>query len=415
MPPKARHQEQPLDQGQLFPVETSRTHPPIIGEVVENGVYPEDLAPTEEGADVRHFHETVHEAVVTEKETRNRRQGNQGKHSPLKRDGHYGSIRLGDYLPGFGPVKERNWEEAKTHARRLDTQRAEKAGHQPALPVERMSAADEPKPLDEVIAEVAFSRQQSIAAREERRAIANARVTDQFEKSKRKGGAFGGALKRRILATDSEQLSAMTNQHDIDLVTPHNLRVELFSTERRNLGYAGVLFTPEEYGAITISPEEVGRRLGANVLRHTKDRSATERHARRQEVVENDLHRRTQLAETTLTELNQELDQVERLRKEMRSPGYAHMSLDEMDGLMKTTETVFIKMFSAIVENRELGTERTESLTAAMNFLVAADDYPSTFKFWQQMSALASAWTKAKIQRFEPIKSRLDAEAAAHV
>lgn len=140
MSPKQRHEEQPPDQGQLFSVEASRTHPPIIGEVVGGGVYPEDLTPTEESVDTRHFHEAVHETVIKEQQARNRRLGNAGKHSPLTRDGHYERIQLGDFLPGFGPVKERNWEEAKAFAAGLETKRQAEFGSQPDLFSKRKEA-----------------------------------------------------------------------------------------------------------------------------------------------------------------------------------------------------------------------------------------------------------------------------------
>ncbi|MGH7241578.1 MAG: hypothetical protein ACREGB_04745, partial [Candidatus Saccharimonadales bacterium] len=334
MPPKPKHDEQPLDQGQLFPVEISRSHPPVIGEVVEGGVFPEDLPLTEEPA--RHIHEAIHEAVVAEQQTRNRRDGNRGKHSPLQRDGSYQTIQLGDYLPGFGPVTERKWEEAKVYAAQLEAKRHKNNDQQPLIPeATKLTRKDsEPVPISEVIAEVAEQRKQAIAARQQRKGVAHAKLEAELDKAPRRGGAFGGALKRRILITDSEDKLARTNAHDIALIAPTKLRPELFPTERGNLVYAGVLFTAEEYGAITISPAEIGRRIGAKVLRHTTDRAPTERHARREEVVGQNLQRRSELAQSTLAELTAESEQIGRLRKEMQSPGYAHMSLDEMDGLM---------------------------------------------------------------------------------
>jgi hypothetical protein len=399
--------EQPLDQGMLFPVEVSRTAPPSIGEAVEGGVYPDELSSSNE--DSRPFHEVVHEAVVQEQHTRNRRQGNQGKHSPLQRDGNYQQIRLGDFLPGFGPVTERRWEEAKAHARGLEDKRLKSEGLQPAIPIAKSSTSkdDEPVPIGQVISEATQKRNQAIAARQRRKGEAHAKLKADLEKAPRRGGAFGGALKRRILATDSEETRARTNEHDIALIAPTNLRPELFPLQRGNLSRDGVLFTPEEYGAITVSPAEFSNRVGAHVLKHTTERAPTERHARRDEVVKQQLQKRYEAARDTLQELQSESEQIERLRKEMRSPGYAHMTLDDMDGLMKTTEGVMNKMFRAIIENRGLNTERTDSLTAAMEYLVTADDYRQTFTFWQQMSSLAKGWTDAKIKRFTTIEMNL--------
>lgn len=412
MPPKPQHEDQPADQGQFFPVDASRTHPPVIGEVVHGGVYPEDLAPPED-PELQPLHQAVHETVVAEQHTRNRRTAQAGKHSPLARDGHYNTIQLGDFLPGFGPVTERGWDNAMRHARKLEDQRMREQSGQATLPITESvtEPSSDPKSLEEVIAEVAAERAVAIAAHESRRQQTRVRLEKEMEAAGRKGGAFGGALKRRILATDSAAMRARTNDHDVSLLTATNLHKQLFPTHKGDLTYAGLLFTPEEYGAITISPEQVGKRLGAKILRHTTDRPATERHARRREVVEADLRARITAASETLAGLTEEAERIDRLRKEMRSPGYAHMTLDEMDGLMKTTEDVFNKMFRAIVESKGLGTERQESLTAAMEFLVAEDNYKKAFDYWQQMSSLALSWTHAKIKRFEPIKTRLEEQA----
>ncbi|CAN5419481.1 hypothetical protein BH09PAT4_BH09PAT4_02570 [soil metagenome] len=424
-------QNQPHDeQGEMFPVVVSRLHPAQIGEVTEGGVYPSEL-PAEETE--MPFTQALHEAAAAEAQTRARRQAQQSKHSPLVRDGTYLTARPGDVLPGFGIVTYKNLESAKGHAKGLEQTRLARLAEQPTLTspedAEQVKAAveqtadaldirhglqsPEPVPLTEVVAAVAEQRQRSIAARTAEKEAATAKRIEGLKNTSKRGGAFGGALKRRIIKTDSDEMRARTIEHDINLITAPSLRAELFPKVRGDLVYAGVLFTPTEYGAITISPEEVGRRVGANVLKHTADRPATERHARRDEVVGNDLQKRTAVAQETLVSLNDETDQIQRLRKEMKSPGYAHMTLDEMDGLMRTTEEVFIKMFQAIVENRGLGTERTESLTAAMQYLVAKDDYKATFKFWQEMSSLAQAWTDAKIQRFIPITERLNKELEA--
>ncbi|MBC7581567.1 hypothetical protein H7097_01730 [Aeromicrobium sp.] len=131
MPPKKIPAEQPIDQGQLFPVEVSREHPAQIGEVVEGGVFPDELSALTE--DKTPFHEAVHAAVVAEQHTRNRRIGQSGKHSTLDREGTYLQIKPGDFLPGFGPVKDSNWQAAKSHAQKLEAERQASIYAQPTL------------------------------------------------------------------------------------------------------------------------------------------------------------------------------------------------------------------------------------------------------------------------------------------
>jgi hypothetical protein len=136
MPPKRKQPEQPLDQGQFFPVDISREHPAEIGDVVEGGVFPEDLPPTEESAELRHFHEMVHEQVVAEQKIRKHRQAQLGKHSPLERDGTYLALRPGDVLYDGEKrviVTDSNWDVAYELAERLEAERVAKHQAQPSL------------------------------------------------------------------------------------------------------------------------------------------------------------------------------------------------------------------------------------------------------------------------------------------
>jgi hypothetical protein len=115
----------------FFPVEVSHEHPAKIGEPVAEGVFPEDQSAPEEG--YQHLTDAVVDRIIDEEHTRNRRLGNVGKHSPLARDGSYMNPRVGDFLPGFGPVKDRNYDEAVRHAQTLEQQRQARLGQEPVL------------------------------------------------------------------------------------------------------------------------------------------------------------------------------------------------------------------------------------------------------------------------------------------
>lgn len=82
---------------------------------------------------------------------RNRRRGNTGKHSARHTEtGNYtDGLKPGAYLPGFGPVKERNWEDAKRHARWLDAQRLAQEASSPTLDVKE---GYDPRPVVEALA-----------------------------------------------------------------------------------------------------------------------------------------------------------------------------------------------------------------------------------------------------------------------
>ena len=245
MAPRNRHQEQPAQQGQLFPVETSRLHPPIIGEVTGEGVFPEDMPATPEGAETQHLHEAIHEAVVAEQQTRNRRQGNLGKHSPLQRDGDYTRIQLGDYLPGFGPVKERNWEEAKAAARKLEAARTAKLRQQPDLlhdviqelaDDKAIPEADEPAMLD--------TRAKLQALRDDRRA--NFLPTTHVEKNQ------AVELLDYLPETADEQAAKRGLHRRLQEIHDHQLRVfgrQGYSMAvRKRLAYESVESVIQTYG-----------------------------------------------------------------------------------------------------------------------------------------------------------------------
>lgn len=140
MSPKPKSPSPNPDQGAFFdpqPVGNGSTDPLShevtwqLGEAVPEGLFPADRL-----GKVTHnptLYETEKKAIEEAAHTANRRRAQLAKHSPLVRDGSYMSIQLGDYLPGFGPVKERNWEDAKARARELETRRLARLAEQPVL------------------------------------------------------------------------------------------------------------------------------------------------------------------------------------------------------------------------------------------------------------------------------------------
>lgn len=262
--------------------------------------------------------------------------------------------------------------------------------------------------IDELVQLVARTRQRNTEAQAELTQSDNPEV----KQHPLKGGAFGGALKRRIELSDSKALYGATNEHDIALLKPTTLRAELFPATRGDLVYDGVLFAPDEYVDITVSAAEVARRVGANVMANTTERPPTERLERRAEVVSEALQRRLLKAELLIGNLESERMSIARLRKEMRSPGYSHMSQEDADRLMTITESVMAKMFDAIIVNHRLPTKRTQELTNAMHYLISSDDYKATFSYWKQVSSLAEIWTINKNNRLTKVHASIGDELA---
>ena len=245
-------------------------------------------------------------------------------------------------------------------------------------------------------------------------------VDEHTEKRSLKGGAFGGALKRRIAQTDSAEKRAATNENDIKLLGSSIIAHELFGAQG-DQAYGGILFTPGEFKHITFSPKRAAQTIGATVLEGTAGRSPDDRFSRKQEVLEGDLVRRSERAQGQLTKLHQERDLLTILSKEMRSPGYAHMTMDEMDGLMKGVEGIFVSMLDAIVTNhlesitkqdQDAAAARVDSLANALDYLLSTDDYKPAFTYWKQMTVVATNWTHAKINRFEEVQYKIQEEIA---
>ncbi len=59
--------------------------------------------------------------------------------------------------------------------------------------------------------------------------VKQSKEAPEAPKVTRTGGAFGGALKRRIADTDTATRYAHTNEADIYLLRPTNINRELFS------------------------------------------------------------------------------------------------------------------------------------------------------------------------------------------
>jgi phospholipid N-methyltransferase len=279
-------------------------------------------------------------------------------------------------------------------------------------------AVEQPFPetlsLEELAAAVAQQRQLALGAQAAAVMVAPVApaTPPTAEKSARTGGAFGGALKRRIGETDTPTRLAATNQNDIYLLRPTNINRELFNTSGDQV-YHQVLLTPSEMGSVTFSAQALTRRIGSKVLAHTIERPASDRHARKQEVITEALQSRAAAAENTLAELAIDGDVFSTLRDKMKSPGYAHMKGDEMDALMAHAEGRFVGMIEAILLNHKLPTERVKSLTSALDYLLGSDQYKKTFKYWEHMSTIGMNWTNKKIELFEKVYSDVSEEQLA--
>ncbi len=123
MNPKALGETPEPQQGELFQaVRPGTTEPDQLSDQAEHyKVAPEGTFPDVAQTIVPEVDPATHRAAVTAR----RHTGQLGKHSPLERTGSYSDdLRVGDVLPGFGPVTYANRNAAEQYAQNLDNQRS---------------------------------------------------------------------------------------------------------------------------------------------------------------------------------------------------------------------------------------------------------------------------------------------------
>lgn len=126
------------DQGMLVSAIFEKPDPHAIGnavlEIHPDGVFL-DKVEIEAPENAVTAEKVAAAGIAEATKTANRRKAQEGKHSPLIRDGNYEHIIPGDYLPGFGPVKDRDrdWDRAVAHARKLEYERRKNVYEHPTL------------------------------------------------------------------------------------------------------------------------------------------------------------------------------------------------------------------------------------------------------------------------------------------
>lgn len=285
-------------------------------------------------------------------------------------------------------------------------------------PVERVQA--EPvQSMESLVEEVRRQRHDAIVARQNPQLTLEDEVSvsvpmqeeasqEETGRKTRKGGAFGGALRRRLdQAEETEEITF--DARDLEALAPTVLQRELFSNEG-DQSYQGVIFGPEEFKAITFAPNTLAKRIGNQALAGTIGREPSDRLVRKDEIVKAGLERQLAKAEACLADLAVDEDVFQTLAKEMKSPGYAHMGQEDMDALMAHSEGVYVSMFEAILTNRGVGTERVRSLTAAMYYLLENPDYQKAFRYRKHLTNIGLDWTRNKINRLTEVRSSVQNE-----
>lgn len=226
----------------------------------------------------------------------------------------------------------------------------------------------------------------------------------------RQGGAFGGALSRRIRSANiADTDKATIDQTDFDAVSYETLRHKLV-VAKGDQAYSGVLFTSHEFGSLTFSPRMLASRIGSQAVVGTQGRHQDSRVSRINEVVNESLQQRLKKVSDLITSLEADRNAAKLLEDEMKSPGFAHMNVAEMSGLMSHIEGIIHTMVDAIASNQSVDADRLEGVNAALDYRLGDPDYRGAFGYWQEMTNLSGQWTRRKIKIAEKMKKNLEAE-----
>lgn len=321
-----------------------------------------------------------------------------------------------------GPLFRAAWEDQVSDPE-------SRAGIQRAVTVMRavlageVSAPAEDETIEELAARIAVERQAALAAKAVEGATDSGMLDFEIQPPKQpapqprtwernQGGAFGGALKRRIEAADIAGTDrGDIAQADFDAVSYESLRHELLVSNSEQ-ARAGVLFTSDEFGSLTFSPRTLASRVAGHVIVGTQGRNQDSRVDRVNEVVSDALQGQLQKIDDLITSLSTDRDVAKTLEDEMKSPGYAHMTVAEMGGLMSHVEGKVRAMVDAVAMDRSVGADRLKGINAAIDYRLGDPSYRTAFEYWQDMTNLSGQWARRKLKVAEKMKKNLEAEIA---
>lgn len=365
------------DQGALIPVEFARDHPPVIGEPVEGGVFP--------GVEAEESQIAV-DAVQKAEQTRNKRDAQAGKHSVLARDGSYLTIRPGDYLPGFGPVMDRNWENAKAYANRLERERTAKIGTQPALSLNE--SGEGPVSVQRVLAAAQAGGKKVIEATVKNEAP----VT--FEPNRRRAfGAIPGRV--RDPHFDPEKLASLKPE-DYARVEPDFL-CKSYTVRSGEWVYNGVALTQEEYSIVLLNPKTFIDRAAAIASRgHTLSNPI-----RRAEVkISGPMHAFEASRDKhvgIVKGLNSQRDRLQELSHEAQAPGFAHKTEGELLILAhEAWQLCFKSLVQAAGRTHEFDPTEVEAMENALYDRLVNGGQRERVGYWQNMLKVGVDYTNAR-------------------
>jgi len=98
---------------------------------------------------------------------------------------------------------------------------------------------------------------------------------------------------------------------------------------------------------------------------------------------------------------------LEKLLKEIKSPGYAHMKEADMRILAETARTSFDNMLNVVGYQKKWTPEQRQRAERAMNARLFDPEYKKAFSFWEQMTEAAVIYNQRKQRHFRINQRRI--------
>lgn len=215
----------------------------------------------------------------------------------------------------------------------------------------------------------------------------------QFDKR----AAFGRVPRTEFTGIKPEELKTQITDEDLEHASPNYLRSNLF-VENGGFAYNGILFRPDEYEVIVRSHRAFGRAVVGKTLKaRAIDYNVDRRNAAAGRSETHAFEGKLEPMQDMIKGYKKELENLERLVKEMRSPGYAHMSEIDLRVLANNVREVSFKnIVQTVALSHGWDGELTKGALKALDYQLASEDYKANFRYWRSMTDLALSYVKAK-------------------
>ncbi len=212
--------------------------------------------------------------------------------------------------------------------------------------------------------------------------------------------AFGRVPKPEYFGIDPSEFSDVTDEERLAVAVDHCFTRRLYSGKEGET-VDGLALNSVEYEAIVRSPAAfaVAAAARTNSAREL-DTNRERRDATVQRSVEHAAESKQERAEKVIAGLEAERASLQRLLKEMRTPGYAHMSEADMRILAETARTSFDNLLEVVGSQAGWTPHQRERAEKAMNARLFDSNYKNAFGYWEDLTTLAERYDGQKINLF---------------